>query len=163
VLPLAHLGFGPLIVRPWIKQLPYRWVLVGTLLPDIIDKPIYLADRLTHWGWMLGTRGPAHTLIALGVAAAWVFPTKSDIGRALWWGALTHFVLDVASKAFAGELGLSGALEVMVWPYYSWGFPKLPHGVEGMSAVVTELCGAATLAIRWRKDRHPTRVRPRKN
>jgi hypothetical protein len=37
----GHLGVGATLVRPWKERLPFRWVLLGAVLPDLIDKPLY--------------------------------------------------------------------------------------------------------------------------
>jgi hypothetical protein len=46
MLPLAHLGIGSNLVRPWWKKLDLRALLFGTLLPDLIDKPLYHVPAL---------------------------------------------------------------------------------------------------------------------
>jgi hypothetical protein len=45
MLPLAHLGIGSLLGRAWPFNLPFRWLLLGTLLPDLMDKADAHRDR----------------------------------------------------------------------------------------------------------------------
>src|SRR5689334_11888507 len=65
MFPLAHLGIGSSLARPFASKLQFRWILLGTLLPDLIDKPFYFAlGLLEHYqtgGWVPGKRGVAHT------------------------------------------------------------------------------------------------------
>jgi len=82
------------------RYLDIRWLMAGSLLPDIIDKPLgqYLLPDLIGTG-----RAYAHTLLFLIVlsAAAWLVQRRS--GRtwptALALGTLTHLVLDQMWRA----------------------------------------------------------------
>jgi len=47
VFPLGHVGIGThLIPRRVRERLPWRWLALGCLLPDVIDKPIWI---VTQW------------------------------------------------------------------------------------------------------------------
>ncbi|MBI5201898.1 MAG: metal-dependent hydrolase, partial [Elusimicrobia bacterium] len=37
----GHLGLGDALAAPVRRGLPRRWVLLGTVLPDLLDKPLY--------------------------------------------------------------------------------------------------------------------------
>jgi hypothetical protein len=61
MLFLAHAGIGEKLVSPWSRRLPatmVAWVVLGTLLPDFVDKPHYYA-----LSWATGMRGEALGLI----------------------------------------------------------------------------------------------------
>ena len=81
MLPLSHLGIGSAMARPFSKNLPFRWLLVGTLLPDLIDKPVFFALGLLEYfrngGWIPGKRGFAHTALFLCLLASVSLWTKS--------------------------------------------------------------------------------------
>ena len=42
----GHLGIGSKMVYPWRKQITRGALLVGTVLPDLIDKPLYYGEAL---------------------------------------------------------------------------------------------------------------------
>ena len=49
MFPLGHVGIGTHVLPPRIReQLRWRWLVVGCLLPDVIDKPLFIAARLLH-------------------------------------------------------------------------------------------------------------------
>ena len=64
---LGHLGIGRELVKPFSKGLPLAGIFLGTILPDLIDKPLYYSLAvITHkWGSELGlisgTRTFGHT------------------------------------------------------------------------------------------------------
>ena len=92
----------------------YRLVAVGSMLPDIIDKP--LGGIILHESLGNG-RIYAHTLVflLLIVAAALLFlyTFRWPGGLVLAGGALFHHVLD----------GMWLYPGTWLWPLYGWGFP----------------------------------------
>jgi membrane-bound metal-dependent hydrolase YbcI (DUF457 family) len=95
MLPFSHLGIGGMMAKPFSKRLPLKWLLLGTLLPDLIDKPIFfgmgIIAYLDHHGWVRGKRGVAHSLLFLVILTAiskWTWgSTASATGNAaalLW-------------------------------------------------------------------------------
>ncbi len=145
MLIFGHLGIGIQIARPWMgdpkEGLRARTVLLGCLLPDLIDKPLYYS---MHWatglsgdalGLISGTRTLGHTLffvLILGLGAWW--------RRSLWLAALclgvgTHLALDHAGEFLAGLLGqdLSDAfdwgsrrVQGLFFPFFGARFPEYP-------------------------------------
>src|SRR5439155_565130 len=46
LFPLGHVGIGTHLVPHAVrKRLPWRWLALGCLLPDVIDKPIWLVAQ----------------------------------------------------------------------------------------------------------------------
>jgi len=103
MLPLGHMGITVAIVRvlesnfesPWVD---YRLLLVGSLLPDLIDKPIrYL---LSVYPIFIG-KNYAHSLflilILLIVALAEWYYRSNFMAVTLCIGAAIHDILDLVS------------------------------------------------------------------
>lgn len=125
-----------------------RWVFLGTLLPDLIDKPAYflmgLVAYLDHSGWVPGKRGIAHTLLFLATLASIAQIRRSRPLAAVAIGVTTHLILDLASKGFGPE-GFGGALAVLLWPVYGISFPTLAYGLHGAPTYLLEALGATIL------------------
>ena len=156
---LGHLGLGKTIAaRPYrrFSRREKRAFFLGTLLPDLVDKPLFYIPF-----WLTGRRGAllsgthlfAHTavfLLALAVAARL---TRSAPARAVAIGVATHFVLDV--------VGLSMGMGTLLWPLFGWHFPTYPFSNLGqhLSTILNpvtltgELLGAAILWWDYRKAR----------
>jgi len=127
----------------------FRWILLGTLLPDLIDKSAFLVlGRYFHEaGWEPGNRGFAHTLVFLVLLAA-ISSWKES--QALWGvtaGTATHLVLDVISKSTEGTSTAVGSLQVLFWPIAGWSFPTLSHGMHGTEIWLFEVAGLALLVL----------------
>jgi len=94
---LGHLGIGSWIAARRVRAEQLGWLLLGTLLPDLVDKPLYYAlvfatgRRGAELGLVTGTRTFGHTLLLL-VALWLVLPRRSGAPLAL--GMLTHLALD---------------------------------------------------------------------
>jgi hypothetical protein len=150
MLPLAHLGIGSLLGRVWPFKLPFRWLLLGTLLPDLIDKPAFfclgLIEHFRNGGWVPGKRGIAHTALFLFVLIAIAIKKKSAAWQAVSVGTATHLILDVISKMFSEHHTMIGSLTVLLWPFMGWDFPTLSYGLHGVPALMGEIAGAAILA-----------------
>lgn len=177
----GHLGIGNQIARPWSRGLSTRWILFGTLLPDIFDKILYYgfsfatglhgADlgRITL---ISGTRTFGHTallLVVLTLLAQW---RKSRILAALSLGMATHLLLDnVYDRLVFGEIAsfsadaadLSSAFQALVFPYFGWHFAVIPFqnmgehfwAIFGNKALMgTEIAGVALLAWHAWKSQH---------
>jgi len=124
---LGHLGLGKAIATPFYRRFDRRaknTFLVGTLLPDLIDKPMYYVAS-----WWTGKHGDALGLISgthtfghtgLLLAALWgaALITRAAPARALALGVATHLLLDV--------VGLSLDRETLLWPLLGWRFPFYP-------------------------------------
>jgi LexA-binding, inner membrane-associated putative hydrolase len=161
MFPLAHLGIGSAVTRLLPVKLPFRWVLVGTVLPDLIDKPVFfcLSRCFPEAGWEAGKRGFAHTLVFLLLLAAFSRARKSAALWAITAGTATHLVLDVISKSTEGSSTALGSLRVLFWPIAGWSFPTLSHGMHGIEIWTFELIGLGLLGLQVflrRRAWHPS-------
>jgi membrane-bound metal-dependent hydrolase YbcI (DUF457 family) len=154
MLPFAHLGIGSLLGRPFLKRLSPKWLLVGTLLPDLIDKPVFFMmgvyAYLDHGGWVPGKRGLGHTLLFLAILALAGWLKRSRILIAVTVGVCTHLVLDLFSK-ISGPNGLREPLSVFLWPLLGIDFPTLSYGMHGRVAMAFEVLGGVLLLFFLRK------------
>lgn len=150
---LWHLGGALLIGRYVFRDaaMDLRWLAVGAILPDVIDKPIasILFNETFHAHRVYG-----HTLVfaALGMVAALLLTKRGTSARraafAVILGVFVH-------------LGLDGAWttpETFLWPVFGWGFPEaagtdFPSLVSSMVkdplVWVGEGLGAAYLVYLW--------------
>src|SRR6266436_5650275 len=96
MFPLGHLGIGTRLIPVRIRdRLPWGWLAFGCVLPDVLDKPVFLAARiarhasLLHLDALRGSRLLGHSLFffVLLVAAAAVFP-RADRVRAVACGEI---------------------------------------------------------------------------
>ncbi len=113
VFLLGHLGIG--LGLAWLlawrspRRFDYRLVLLGAILPDLIDKPL---------GFLLGleTRLWAHTFLFLFVVLGLSFVPPWKPLRFVGFGVATHLLLDQI-----------WAMPFVVWyPAYGWNFPAAP-------------------------------------
>jgi hypothetical protein len=156
----GHLGFGSVLAHPW-RDRAGRWaLLLGMLLPDIIDKPLYYARLSDVFSC---TRTVGHTgLLALVLLLAGMLSRRRALA-ALAVGMTTHIILDCVMDAVVGSPE-SSALRAAVWPLMGVDFarvylPSLTVHVErlvSMPILVTEVAGALLLA--WEFRRRPSRL-----
>lgn len=143
MLPLAHLGIGSALVRPIARQAPALPLLVGTLLPDLLDKPTFLVmGILAHWqsgDWVPGKQGFAHTLLFLLLLLLIAVVRRSRPWGALALGSATHLLLDVVSKVSARHDFIGDTLTVWLWPLRGTHFPTMAYGI----GILPQLCGEA--------------------
>ena len=154
----GHLGIGSKLVSPWSSGLPRRAILVGTILPDLIDKPLYLiltlatGKRGAELGLISGTRTLGHTAILLLLLAASAIIRRSKVLAALALGMATHLFLDNLSDHFLPVGHEPSALIAMTWPISSWSFqamtPTAAGFIAGFTPVIVggEVVGLALLA-----------------
>jgi hypothetical membrane protein len=91
-------------------------VLVGSLLPDIIDKPV---GMLLFRNFFSNGRIFSHTLLFLAiltVAAVYLYRKKGQTWLvALSFGTFIHLILD----------GMWLAPRTLLWPVYGWAFERI--------------------------------------
>ncbi|MGI9610679.1 MAG: metal-dependent hydrolase, partial [Acidimicrobiia bacterium] len=152
---LWHLGATVLIVRYVFRdpRMDLRWVLVGSLLPDIIDKPIgsvFFHDSFgTH-------RLVAHSVVFPIVALAVVLIATGRgsvirqglIGAVI--GVFVHLLLDAAWAT----------PEAFWWPFFGTEFPHvfdsdiaslLGRMLSDPWVWLGEAAGAGYLVLLWRR------------
>lgn len=132
MLPFAHIGIGSFAAKRWNEKLPWQTLALGTILPDLIDKPIYYGLVIlkkahgAELGLFSGTRTIGHSLalfIVLGLLAAM---QKSRVLLALWIGVATHLLLDNFAEPFS-DLTIYSSRIALFFPIYGWTFPITPH------------------------------------
>ncbi|MDP9227375.1 MAG: metal-dependent hydrolase [Actinomycetota bacterium] len=146
---LWHLGVGAALVYVTLgrSRIDYRFILLGSVLPDLIDLP------LSHvFGWP-GGRGLAHTLVAVVVVSmviVLVFRGERRIslfGIGVGW--LTHLVGD----------GMWLIPRTFLWPAFGTRFGAIPpepysanlitHPLNHLSTWGGEAVGLAILLWFW--------------
>lgn len=150
-----HLGITLLVVRYVFRDpaMDLRWVLVGSLLPDVIDKPIGSIFFHDTFG---SHRLFAHALV-FPVTLLLVAMLATRRGTALRRGAIAlvigcfiHLVLD----------GVWTSPDGFLWPFFGFEFPRVP-GSDFTSLVgemirspfvwAGEAVGIGYLAVLWRR------------
>ena len=151
---LWHLGATLLAVRYVYRDpaMDLRWVIAGSLLPDVIDKPLGSMLLNDHFG---AHRLFAHSIvfpITLFFAVLIITHRRSGLRKGLIGlviGALFHLVLDAA---WADP-------EAFFWPLFGWSFPATDPSafwplVQHLAAQplvwAGEAFGAAYLIFLWR-------------
>ena len=168
----GHLGIGGGLVYLVRREWPLAGVLFGTLLPDLIDKPLYYGlvqtDVLPSYVRLLvpGTRTIGHTLAAalLLLMPAFIRVPSRAIWPAISVGLVTHIFLDIASDvALCWHARVpfttqgSGAWRAAFFPFFGEFTPatRTPNFLEHawanfVSHLPSEALGAAILAgIAW--------------
>jgi hypothetical protein len=130
----AHTGIGSTLVRPWRRNLPRKMILLGTLLPDLIDKSLYYgATLLRHLDpggldIISGTRTFGHTALFL-LILSWIAVIRGSRPlAALALGVATHLLLDGFGDTFGPDVPGDGAASALLWPLTGWRFPWSPYG-----------------------------------
>lgn len=128
-------------------RIDYRLVLLSSMLPDVIDKPlgmVFFADAISN-GRVFG-----HTLLCallvVGLAAWLYFGRHARWGLVVAYGWVVHLALD-AMWLYPHTL---------LWPLYGWSFGRLdveawlhdlvPRLVSNPGDFVPEIIGALILA-----------------
>jgi hypothetical protein len=117
------------------RNFDYRLLVVGSLLPDMID----IAGGQVRWAHSLVVS--VGTLSAVMVASAGRKPWRKLL-LPLPIGMLLHLVFD----------GVVANSELFWWPFLgSWGNAEVPAFERGWWGVVLEAIGAALAAWMWRR------------
>lgn len=127
MLLLGHMGIGAGVTRRWAHDLSRGWLLFGTVLPDLIDKPLFyfglwfpktcpaVAEFFTS------TRAIGHSGFLLALLLIYAVATGSRRAVALLLGMLTHVVLDLAGDGL--ELyDQSATMLSLVFPFLGFHF-----------------------------------------
>jgi len=125
MFPLGHIGIGRQLIPARLRdRLSFGWLALGCLLPDLIDKPLWFAQRaglLREAFWFLGgTRMVGHTLLALAMLGLLAWLSKSPALIAVALGTLTHAAIDLA-----GDIAGSPSTDWrrwLLWPFFGLQF-----------------------------------------
>jgi hypothetical protein len=162
---LGHVGIGTRLLGKARERLPASWVVLGCLLPDLIDKPLYYALLWTRGepdALISGSRSVGHTGLLLLALLALALFSRRPAAWALFAGDLTHLVLDIGGELFAGARPGSSIWLAILFPLPGWRFPQahfrslLEHlriNAENAYVVAGEVIGGAILLHAWWKHR----------
>ena len=150
-----HVG-GAVFLARWVFRDPamdLRVLVLGAILPDLIDKPIGSVLFTGHFGT---GRIYAHTLLFAAVVLVLVMAAtqRGTPGRRRWMavpiGVLFHLLLDMPMDA-----------ETLWWPVLGLDFPAFAEGqlvdlivylLKSPVVVVQELLGLGYLVALYRKS-----------
>lgn len=106
----------------------YRFFAIGTLMPDLIDKPL---AWLILPGILNTTKSFGHTLafsvafLLITIWGRWLKPRR--VGLSLTLGAFSHLVFD----------GMWSSPQILLWPVFGWVFThRLHHSLEDYWSVL---------------------------
>jgi hypothetical protein len=117
----GHLGIGRRLASPWRARLPALPLMLGMLLPDLIDKPLYYA-RISPF--ISSTRTLGHTFLFLILLCGYAVARRSSTAAALAVGVVTHLLLDGFLETFDSR-GLASSWHALAWPFMSPHFATL--------------------------------------
>lgn len=171
----AHLGIGVRTIR-WMENLlrkdstvflPLAPIFLGTLLPDLIDKPLYYGLswltglRGAELGVIAGTRSFGHSWILLLLLIVLLrIRARQRVGirpLALLFGVLSHLGLDLLDDLLRSHQVFPSTLTALVWPLLGPHFPPNPNAnlLEHASRVtqpslwIPEIAGSLCLWWEW--------------
>jgi len=156
---LGHIGIGRRLVGSRGRRLPAVPLLLGMLLPDVIDKTLYYAHISS---FISCTRTVAHTGIFLLTVLAIGCLRRSRSATALGLGIATHVMLDCVLDFLNAGLGrgIGSGLIALTWPLYGWHFviydtTPWNHlmGVLTWPVMMFEAVGAILLSWEWWRHR----------
>lgn len=100
----THLLAGYFIGKRW--DLPVIWAIAGAALPDVVDKPLRMAD-ITGLYQTIG-----HSLLVLVGSAVVILLGRN--GLALWAGWASHLGLDALHMFINGR---PDDIQFLAWPF----------------------------------------------
>ncbi|QEE15479.1 metal-dependent hydrolase [Promethearchaeum syntrophicum] len=146
MFPLFHI-FLPLLVFELIlsnknfkmEKTSRFWIILGSLLPDLIDKPISLITK------MMSGRGIAHTPIFLfSLSILIYFLTQNKwISLSIGFGMVFHLILDIPDLPWFWPFN---PLEPYSPPFDSW-IDTLLHNPLIISTEIISLVGLSWILI----------------
>lgn len=169
MLFFGHVGIGEFLTRPFSKEVPVKAVLLGTVLPDLIDKTIYYLPSLltgrhgANLGLISGTRTVGHSFLFLILFALFSFKTRRPFLIGIALGMFSHIPLDVLADYFRDRDIVSypeaDPIYAYFFPLLGFRFPVIPYESMGQHAaklfdktiIATELLGLGLLVLKFRK------------
>jgi len=154
----GHLGIGSKLAAPLSRKLPYGWLLLGTILPDLIDKPLYYLMG-SKFDLISCTRTFGHTAIfVFGLTLLATF-RKSTLLAAITLGVASHLVLDGFQDYWIYRVlhhkGESSLLLAALFPFYEARFGAMPfesllaHLKSGNRPIVLTAEAVGLLFLGW--------------
>jgi hypothetical protein len=143
---LWHAGIAAAIVYVTLgrARIDYRFILLGAVVPDVIDGALSVAG-FSEWQG----RGIAHSIAAVVVVAVVVIVGLRGARRLAWFGLPVGWLLHLVGD------GMWAAPETFLWPLFGSGFgtsPREPYTwdlvLDPFAHLTTwagELAGAAIL------------------
>ena len=132
----GHLGFGAsathwLVSRKLNHQskksetstLLFGWALIGCLLPDLLDKPLYILNRTLELNipGIIGDKSIAHSILFCSLVLSYSLFRNNLSLLSVSIGTFTHLCLDLfADTSVWWIYGTAGSI-----PPYSFSSPKL--------------------------------------
>lgn len=175
MLAFGHLGIGLKLsrfIRPAVPAFP---ILVGTVLPDLVDKPLYYGISLitgkvsTEIGLISCTRTFGHTGLFGLLLLMMSFVARKKAHRiflvSVACGVFSHHFLDLFQDAFISEKPfLDGAeTQAFLYPFYKNFFAPMPtknvteHIMNFLNApmlFLAEFVGCVILFQEWKKRKN---------
>jgi hypothetical protein len=161
--PWGHLGFGYLVVLPYLlasgshdDDLAVVALAAGTQFPDMVDKPLAWTFSVLPYG-----RSLAHSLLTLAVVALVLrrLSIPTVVRRAFLLGWATHTLSDGLFSLLEGDLS---GMAFAVWPLLPLPAPEtgqsfLAHfrnlsltGETAFEIFLFAIAGATFFVLRWR-------------
>jgi inner membrane protein len=147
---LWHLGVAALLVYVTLgrRRIDYRYVLIGAVLPDVVDGVLGLVAFDGPAG-----RWVAHSLSAVIVVAVAVLVVLRGNSRRAAFGIpvgwLTHLVADGMWEAPKTFLWPAFGTEFSATPAEPYSWDLLAHPLQHWTTWAAEAAGAALLAWFW--------------
>jgi hypothetical protein len=162
---LGHVGIGPRLLFGWRRRLPAGWLVLGCLLPDLIDKPLFYGLLWTegHADTLIsGSRSLGHSGLFFLLLVALALLARRPALSAVCAGVATHLALDLLGELIMGSDAESSIWLAILFPILGWEFPKaqfssmLEHlriSAESAYVIAGEILGGALLVRDHRRRR----------
>ncbi|HWR38040.1 MAG TPA: metal-dependent hydrolase [Patescibacteria group bacterium] len=135
MLPMSHVVLTSVAVMAaekmqLLQNVDYRWVLVGSVLPDIIDKPIWslLYDESWKAARFVG-HTPFFSLFILALGYIYWRQTNNNCLIVVSLGCFCHLALDAIWRIPT----------LLYWPLHGWRFSRITADVQLLSSVNLQL------------------------
>ena len=162
---LGHVGIGPRLLFGLRERLPPRWLVLGCLLPDLIDKPLFYGLLWTRGhpdALISGSRGIAHSGLFLLTLLALALALRRPELWAVFAGVVTHVVLDIGDHLVSGSPPDASIWIAIFFPAFGWRFPRAHFGsllehlrltADHVYVLAGEIVGGAILLRAWWRRR----------
>ena len=151
----GHIGFGRLLVGSRGRGLPALPLLLGMLLPDLIDKPLYDSHIFSV---VTCTRTFGHTGLLIALVLVLAYARRSSALLAVGLGMVTHVALDCLLDLLTSTS--MSALVALTWPFFDTHFSTYDMSITdhlrrlvATPVLSTELIGLGLIAWEYRRSR----------